>query len=406
MATAVGTSLQTLKREFAPAAVEAFLKRSRRWRISEDLLREPTVEPPAIQLESEPGKAAWKPTPFLASTLSSVGVHLLILLAAAWLAVDITSPPEATWLTAQPLASNEEPQEIVALAPAEITANAKSDEPSSIATFTTVAIDPGAMHGAAPKIELSDVGATWRTALADSPGLTEEPGDGQAAAGSGSGGAGGDPDGDDKAEFFGVSASGRKFVFVCDCSRSMTGQKWIDLHREIERCIENLSERQSFYIIFFDGDMHPMFAPEFQAPSLLPATEENVDQTRLWLSSVPLGPNTSPFESMKFALTLEPDAIFLLTDGAFSDYTAPYLRDFHRKRRTNQEPGVVVHTIGFYDKRHQMVLERIARESEGIYRFVESPHATRPKRRSQNVYAPPPGKPIVGPPVSKPRDDG
>jgi hypothetical protein len=267
-------------------------------------------------------------------------------------------------------------------------------------------IDPGAMHGAAPKVELADIGASWHAAVSDSPGLAEQAGDGRVSAGSGNNGSGGEIDGEENAEFFGVSASGRKFVFVCDCSRSMTGQKWTDLHREIERCIENLSERQSFYIIFFDGEMHPMFAPEFKAPSLLPATSDNVNKTRLWLSTVLLGPNTSPFESMKHALTLEPDAIFLLTDGAFSDYTAPYLRDFHRKRRAKQDPGVVVHTIGFYDKRHQMVLERIARESGGIYRFVESPHSVKGKRRSHNVYAPPPGARISGASAPKPRDDG
>jgi hypothetical protein len=188
----------------------------------------------------------------------------------------------------------------------------------------------------------------------------------------------------------------------------MNGVKWAELHRELSRCIGDLGPGRAFYVIFFDGEMHRMFEPLIHEPTLLDATSENVERARQWIAEKSLGSNTSPCNSMKFAASLEPDAIFLLTDGEFSDYTAPYMRGFNRKRVVEGKPKVVVHTIGFFSQKHQLVLERIAKDSGGTYRFVGGPAPpARPKRRSQNVYARPIGLPVFGGPAAPlaPRGD-
>jgi len=361
------------------AAIEAMLKRSRRWRLSAELLSTPTVQPPEITpkvIVPNWASQVRRGKRCAGGFFASLAVHVVVFIAAAWTAVAPTPTQFSSWLVAEgsPL-DDVSPQEIVVQAPlADMTDNARADHESFVATFASIELDPGVMHGGGREIELVGPSEQLAAALAPAPGLSDRPGKGRSTDGTGQGGSGGKPEGDQGAEFFGVKAAGNSFVFVCDCSRSMSGEKWFELHRELARSIEQLGPGKSFYIVFFDGAMHPMYEPDFVERSLVPATSENLDKTRQWLSIVPLGANTSPFESMKFAVSLEPDAVFLLTDGEFSDYTAPYLREFNRKRRSQQQRPVVVHTIGFFARKHQMVLERIARDSGGTYKFVEPRH--------------------------------
>jgi hypothetical protein len=255
------------------------------------------------------------------------------------------------------------------------------------------------MQEEAPEVALLDISDRAVVGLlTDIAGLAAGAGAGQSSDGDGKGGGDdGDSAGEEGTEFFGVQGTGNKFVFVCDCSGSMSGLKWLELNRELSRCIGSLSAGKSFYAIYFDGEMHPMFEPFSREPALLDATSENIEKARHWIASKSLGNDTSPCESVKFAANLEPDAIFLLTDGEFTDYTAPFLRDFNKKRVAKGKPKVVVHTIGFFSQKHQLVLERIAKDSGGTYQFVAGPKPVKQKRKSQNVYARPLGPPVFGP---------
>jgi len=167
------------------------------------------------------------------------------------------------------------------------------------------------------------------------------------------------------AEFFGLQAKGSKFVFVVDCSISMgDGGKWGEACRELAACIDKLEPSQSFYVVFFDGETHRMFGDKIYLKELLPATTENLIRFRAWASSIRLGYNTSPALGVKFACTLKPDAIFLLSDGEFADTTAPWLRK-------NNDDEIPVHTIGFRTPLNgQKMLTRIAEENNGVFRRV------------------------------------
>lgn len=354
--------------------IEGMLKRGRRWRMPAPIVATgcslPVIEPAS-------GTATWdrrlrRAAPFGLSFFVSLGLHLAVLLLAALVATNSASQSTPLIVVeGRLLESNPEELVPVEMPLAVTTGEAKSEEVADVATFAAIELDPGAMQGGVPQLELMDTSAgVVNTLLADLAGLTDEIGDGQSSAGDGLGGSGGKPDGEEGAEFFGVQASGRKFVFVCDCSRSMAGLKWLELNRELSRCIGELGPSKSFYVVFFDGEMHPMFEPFNREPALLEANAENIDKARYWIANVALGANTSPCESVKFAASLEPDAMFLLTDGEFSDYTAPYLRDFNKKRVAKGKPKVAVHTIGLLSQKHQRVLERIAKDSGGSYKFV------------------------------------
>ena len=56
------------------------------------------------------------------------------------------------------------------------------------------------------------------------------------------------------AEFFGVKAGGRKFVFIVDSSLSMKNGKFEAACYELEQAVRRLSEDQLFYVMFFDWD--------------------------------------------------------------------------------------------------------------------------------------------------------
>lgn len=232
---------------------------------------------------------------------------------------------------------------------------------SSPVSAPTIKHDPGALP---PTVSLATFAKTTSGPVGDVFALFGKDGDGLAQVGTGQEGA----------EFFGVRAAGKRFVFIVDCSCSMTGRKWKDATSELLAAVGRLGEDKSFYVVFFDGESHPMFGPASTEPDLMPATEDNLERFRQWLATVQLGYHTRPASSVALALALDPDGIYLLSDGEFEDQTAALLRDKNLVRVDRaQVPQVIVHTIGFHSHLGQRVLERIAKENGGRYTFVPRP---------------------------------
>jgi hypothetical protein len=187
------------------------------------------------------------------------------------------------------------------------------------------------------------------------------------------------------AEFFGVKAGGRKFVFVVDSSRSMNGGKFDAALEELVYAVSKLSQDQYFYVIFFDWNAERMKFPvdparpsvlnEEPEPRAVSATRDNIRNLEAWLKTMELELKTDPYEAMKFAVEMLPDAIYLLTDGMFRGQTESYLAENNMIEDSldGPKPKVVVHTIGFWSDQGQPVLKRIAEKYGGTYRFVPPP---------------------------------
>ena len=179
------------------------------------------------------------------------------------------------------------------------------------------------------------------------------------------------------ADFFGVQATGNRFVFLIDCSVTMSvGTKWMEAMRQLTTTIERLGEDGWFYVIFFSEESQPMFDTHAPEPHCLPATPENVARLRRWLLTIKTGMSTQPARSLKFALSLDPDAIYLLSDGEY-DRHDPSLDLLARDRRTRAEDGrrqVVVHTLCFLNSnlssRDKKKLRDMARQNGGTYACV------------------------------------
>jgi len=172
-----------------------------------------------------------------------------------------------------------------------------------------------------------------------------------------------------RASFFGAQAEGNRFVFVIDSSGSMRGPRWEALCKELIRAIKSLSPDQEFFVISFDSMAHPMFGVAPPRGKFLTADDKNFERFQNWLRSIRHGSNTYPASAVGIAIKLEPDAIFLLSDGEISDSTIEDLRVWNRKRNEEDEEVALIpiHTVLLHSQIGFVALETIARENGGTF---------------------------------------
>ena len=133
---------------------------------------------------------------------------------------------------------------------------------------------------------------------------------------------------------------------------------------ELKRSIRALPDDGEFFVIFFDTTALPM-----PASGLVRATAANRDRYSRWIDQQDVSGGTDPTDAMIQALGMKPDTIFLMSDGVFDIGVAD------RIRQANTH-GCSINTIAFHDRSGEPVLQRIAKENEGAYRFVAPPGAS------------------------------
>lgn len=75
------------------------------------------------------------------------------------------------------------------------------------------------------------------------------------------------------------------------------------------------------------------------------------------------GGGTNPMPALEHALRMRPDLIYLMTDGDIPDETRDFLQQTNTKK-------IVVHTIAFQNVDGRLILEEIAKDQGGTFRFV------------------------------------
>jgi len=201
-------------------------------------------------------------------------------------------------------------------------------------------------------------------------------GDGPSSAGrSGHGGGAG------QTSFFGTVARGNSFVYILDVSPSMNARRGQRLERavlELLQSLDQLSEKQRFYVIVFGWGTRRMFDSEQLYPSPIPAALENKRRLRNWLAQVQTISGTDPRKALEIGLALNPSAIFFLSDGEFnkpdrnkffSDDTAEVEDVVKREEPT----AVPIHTVAFEDRVCEARMNGIATMTNGQHRFVPAP---------------------------------
>jgi Ca-activated chloride channel family protein len=159
--------------------------------------------------------------------------------------------------------------------------------------------------------------------------------------------------------FFGEQPAGaRRLVLLVDRSGSMQGKPMEQAKKSVLACLAALDEEDQFSIVAFDN------VPERFAGRLLPATSENRDKARDFMSQVEARGGTELASGIDSAAELLKGGgeIFVLTDGQVFG-ADPILE---RARKT----GLRLHVLGIGSASQDRFLASLASGTGGVSRFV------------------------------------
>ncbi len=186
-------------------------------------------------------------------------------------------------------------------------------------------------------------------------------GSGFGIGGPGSGGSGGG-----STSFFGVEARGTRFLYIVDVSGSMgVGGKIEALRTQLMQSIEALGEGSQFYIIPFSQWATPLGDKK----DWTHANDSGKRFARKYIPALRPLDNTNPLPAFQIAFSTRPrpDAIYFMTDGQFDANVADMVVEYNRGLK------IPVHCICFVSRESEAMMQRIAKESGGSYKFVEGP---------------------------------
>lgn len=164
-----------------------------------------------------------------------------------------------------------------------------------------------------------------------------------------------------QASFMGVQAYGRRFCIIADRSGSMAGRPLAHVKLEAGKTIDTMTSGSSIHLVFYSNHWTAY-------PKEWGMAKEIRDEAHEWLDSVKSKGGTQPATSFHhaFALTPPPDAIFFMTDGKIPGNIDKVVANLNARRQKK----IPVHTIAFMNRAAAPLLERIAEQSGGSFRFV------------------------------------
>lgn len=174
------------------------------------------------------------------------------------------------------------------------------------------------------------------------------------------------------ASFFGTYASGNRFVYIIDSSRSMAGDRWTYACNKLVDSIRGLSADQEFFVMCFDKQTSFLFGAKRDDLKYIQATKGVSERVRRWLRSKSgtLGSSTMPAEALLLSMDMRADAVFLLSDGELKDNSLMMMRQFRRNSRDKLPP---IHAIHLFSPQGRATLELIANDSGGNFTHIGEP---------------------------------
>lgn len=202
-------------------------------------------------------------------------------------------------------------------------------------------------------------------------------------------------------EFSGLGASeARDIVYVVDASGSMISS-FPDLLTELRRSIDRLHPTQRFQVLLFRSPLssvpdHTAYTwladPDgFSKPVLMDAIRRQKAAVYSWLETVTPQMLSNPIPALEAALSLKPDAIFLLSSGAtdpsllgMTPEAALARLDRLNPRRSDGSREVVIRTVQVLEEDPLHLLQRIAQAhgGESGYKFISRTELTSPRPRN------------------------
>lgn len=170
--------------------------------------------------------------------------------------------------------------------------------------------------------------------------------------------------------FFDAVDSGKRFVFVLDCSGSMAAPQGAPIRKarsELIASLAGLNHHQQFQIIFYNTNTRAM-QQRGKAAGLLYATDINRTLARQFIQSVEPDGGTDHLPALKRSLSFQPDVIFFLTDAKHPQLASADLNEI----RALNGGRAKIHCIEFgegFPVKEGNSLDKLARQNRGSYRY-------------------------------------
>lgn len=329
-------------------------------------MHQPPVQARPTAIQSDDHVARFHPTESAPPWLVSVIVHLLAIILLAVVYLDRPAAPGAGIPLNSQLVGTEDEMDLFKLGGMD----AASDEEVSIETEI--------VESPLAELELTEVDLA--DLLASQPSVNDSLASMAASSGSGSGVAG---SGKGQTSFYGLGGSGSRFVYLFDRSESMNARiahysegyivsevtPLTAAKKELWESLRSLSDDLAFQIIFYNH-FPIVFGSDETKPHMFKATEENKARAHEFIEAIPGDGTTKHILALEAALKLNPDVIFLLTDGEYKD--DPSQRDVRKIASMCNRKGVVVNVIHLVPKpRPNTTLIELAERTGGQHQFIE-----------------------------------
>jgi hypothetical protein len=140
---------------------------------------------------------------------------------------------------------------------------------------------------------------------------------------------------------FGTKKTASDYIFVIDNSNSMGKGRFETALHELMVAVNGLNKKQRFYVIFYSDCAYPMMYPN-SVTQMVYATNSHKQQLFNWLNTVQLCLKTNGKEAIEAAFKMDPDVIYVLGDGAFTDKASKYFASQPRGRTILNTRGMQV----------------------------------------------------------------
>ena len=167
--------------------------------------------------------------------------------------------------------------------------------------------------------------------------------------------------------FGSASAQGRSFVFAIDRSKSMGGSglnALLAARGQLSRALERLSPQHQFQIVAYHHK-----CVYYKTTRLIPATEENKSGVADFIDSLASFGGTGHEMAVRAGVAMEPDVVFLLTDGGEPSLNEIQLAGIHKLASGRTTIHCIQFGFGPLSDGDNFLMQ-VARQNGGGYTYV------------------------------------